>query len=160
MLREYFKILQSLIPVSGKARYVKIRNRNHFVNTLSRAKEKCIHISAHGEFHKRRKKTRLILPYGDLTPTNIREKLYSKLKNKILFVNACEVAHYDMAHAFLDCGCRYFVAPLRRVEWVDAAVFAILFYKALLIDHKNVPSARDYAESLRNVKGCYSVWEG
>jgi len=158
MLKEYFRILQSRIPTSGRVRYVKIRNRNHFLSTISRAKEKYIHISAHGKFSKRKKITSLVLPYGNLTSTDIREKLDSKLKNKNLFVNACEAAHSDMAYAFVDCGCRYFVAPLRRVEWVDAAVFAVLFYRALFIDHKDVPSARDYVEKLRNIKGCYNVW--
>lgn len=158
MLKEYFKILESLIPVKGRARYVKIRSRKHFLNVVARAKEKYIHISAHGKYNKRTNVTRLVLPYGDLDSGDIEGELASKLRNKVLFVNACEVAHHDMANAFLRCGCSYFIGPLRGVKWVDAAVFSILFYKALLVDKRDVLKSRNYAERLRNIKGRYNVW--
>jgi len=159
MLKEFFKILESRIPVSGKARYVKIRNRNHFISVVRRSKEKFIHISAHGEYNKKKREARLILPYGYLTGSDIEENIGDRLKGKIVLANACELGYAAMANAFLRCKCKAYVAPYRRVEWVDAGIFAILFYKAVLLDFKgDVVRARDYVDRLKNIDGCYSVW--
>lgn len=159
MLKEFFKILESKIPVSGRARYVKIRNRGHFISVVRRSKERFIHISAHGEYNKKKRETRLMLPYGYLTQSDIEEHIGDRLKGKIVLANACELGYAAMANAFLRCMCKAYVAPYDRIDWDDAGIFAMLFYKAILLDFKgDVGRARDYVNRLKNIGGCYSVW--
>ena len=131
-----------------------VGSKNEFLDLLQKTKSECIHISAHGD-HKD-STTWIEMPKGKVYSDEIASL---KISAKVVFVNACKTWRKDLATAFIEARCRrkmYYIAPKNEVSYTDALLFALLFYKKLLIDRcKRIGMAFNYAYALREMKGNY-----
>lgn len=139
---------------------------NRLVEKLEDAKERYIHISAHGDFHQTRG-TYLKTPRRGRVYSSDLSKLWIGKKSEIpelVVLSACEAGHVDMVRAFSNAGCRYCLAPLHEPFFVDAAVFLTLFYR-LLIGEKSSPwtafknTMGGLSQSLPKLSGAWSFYE-
>jgi len=140
-------------PLSSKPPF-RISNKNEFLNTLQNSQSEYIHISAHGDYESGR--TWIELPRGKVYSDEIADL---EVSARIVFVNACKTWRKDLVNAFLEAGTRRkmcCIAPKNEVSYDDALLFALLFYKKLLIEGcKRVGVAFNYAYSLPGTKGNY-----
>lgn len=108
-----------------------------------------IHISAHGERTGKGKSVIYVRNRGIVTAKDI-HKL--KIKADVVFSNACETYEEDLIAAFLAAGTpkrRIFIAPKNCVNFDEAYIIALLFWKRLTLD-KRTPwrSLSQYAYKL------------
>lgn len=139
LVKEFLQMCKLHKPTKASSLYYKVRSKKEFLNKLSRGKRyDIIHISAHGA------------PRGKVgigngrtwlaEPKDIEETNH---KATLVFVNACLANKKPIADAFK--GAKYLLAPKTEVDWVDAALFSILFYKRYIVDGISMRSAFEYA---------------
>lgn len=142
--------MQELLQIYNSARPVKpnsipIKAKDDFIQTIRAARQRYIHISAHGIAHDED---------GNPIETNIQAGIWKSLvagdiynenrgrveslwpdKNQapyLIVAAACEAGRIDIADAFLKAGCKHYIAPLKKVPWANSAVFCTLFYYYLI----------------------------
>lgn len=128
--------------------------KSGFLALLENSKSEYIHVSAHGDHEDGT--TWIELPKGKVYSHEIANLGVSA---KVVFVSACKTWRKDLANAFLEAGSQrsmYYIAPKNPVSYSDALLFALLFYKKLLIERcERIGIAFNYAYSLRGMKGNY-----
>jgi hypothetical protein len=78
----------------------------------------------------------------------------------IIVAAACEAGRQDLANAFWKTGCRYFVAPLHKVPWINSAIFSTLFYYYLLVERWSpIAAFRKTIERLPDQTGKWILYE-
>jgi hypothetical protein len=78
-------------------------------------------------------------------------------KAKLIHVSACLANGKKMAEAFNS---QYFLAPDVEVDWVDAAIFSMLFYKLYIVDGVSFDRAFNNAKRRTKTASCYpQYWE-
>ena len=95
----------------------RIYGKELLLKELENAEEPYIHISAHGDYS-RRIGTYTKTPRGKVSVKDIEE---CDIQADLVVLTACKVGRADMARAFWDAGCRYFVAPLHDLYWEDCS---------------------------------------
>ena len=140
---------------------------NRLIEKLENAKERYIHISAHGDFHQTRGTYLKTARKGRVYSSDLNELWAGKKKSEIpelVVLSACEAGHIDMVRAFSNAGCRYCLAPLHEPSFADAAVFLTLYYRLLIgeqnsswIAFKNTVGGLSY--SLPKLSGAWSFYE-
>jgi len=129
-------------------------SKSEFLDLLQNCRSECIHISAHGDHEDGT--TWIEMPKGKVYSNEIANL---RISAEVIFVSACKTWRKDLATAFLGAGSRrkmYYIAPKNEVKYADALLFALLFYKKLLMEGcKRVGIALNYAYSLRDMKGNY-----
>lgn len=79
-------------------------------------------------------------------------------KATLVFANACLANKKAMAEAFK--GAQYFLAPNTEVQWIDAALFSLMFYKRYVVDGTEMRSAFEYARKRTQTSKDYpDYWE-
>lgn len=68
-----------------------------------------------------------------------------KTSTELVFLNACLSSYKDMAKAFLERGVKWYLAPKTKIYWVNAALFAVMFYKRYVWDRTSFKAARKFA---------------
>lgn len=137
LLWELVRILEPRVSL----RIAKVRGRRGFVEELKNADELFIHISAHGKYRKgkRVRGAFICFPSGGSFNTDDLKGLWAtrsrSKKPKLVVLSACETGRQDMARALYEAGCRYFIAPLHKTYWFDAAIFLTIFYRLLLVEN-------------------------
>jgi hypothetical protein len=119
-----------------------------------------LHISSHGRVEKGR--TTLYITQGGKVTADDIEKL--DVKARVVFVNACQASHRDLADAFFKAGNpkkRYFIATRVDVPFDEAFLIALLFYKRAFLEKRpRLFDALKYVYNLKDVKTNYWLWEG
>ncbi len=137
------------------------------VERLGNARERYIHISAHGDFHKTRGTYLKTARKGRVYPSDLHGLWEGREKAEIpelVLLSACEAGHIDMVKTFSDAGCRYCIAPLHEPIFSDATVFLTLFYR-LLIGEKSSPwiafrnTMEGLSTGLPKLSGAWSFYE-
>ena len=141
LLYELLRIYNADSPV--KPNRTPIKSKEDFINKLRASREYYIHISAHGRAHVENNKP---------TRTKIKAGIWGELDRKDIFdgktkwwpdadrrpslivATACEAGRNDLAAAFWKTGCDNYIAPFRKVPWINAAVFSTLFYFNLFVN--------------------------
>lgn len=140
-------------PLSSQPPF-RIKSKSKFLDLLQNSKSEYIHISAHGD-HKN-STTWIEMPRGKVYSNEIASL---KIHAKVVFVSACKTWRKDLANAFIEASSRRkkcYIAPKNEVSYADALLFALLFYKKLLIEKcKRIGMAFNYAYSLPGMKGNY-----
>lgn len=135
------------------------KNKKDFLKWLER-KTDFLHISSHGRVENGR--TVLHITQGGKVTSEDIERLH--IKAKVIFVNACEASHKDLANAFFKAGKhrrRYFIAPKVEVPFDEAFIIALLFYKRAFLEKRSrLINSLKYAYNLKDVKTNYWLWEG
>jgi hypothetical protein len=140
-------------PLSNKPPF-RISSKNDFLNVLQDSQSEYVHISAHGDYEGG--STWIEFPKGKVFSDEIADL---RIPAKIIFVNACKTWRKDLVNAFLEASTRRkicCIAPKNEVGYADALLFALLFYKKLLVEGcKRIGVAFNYAYSLQGMKGNY-----
>ena len=146
-----------------RARHLKIiphraKNKKDFIRWLQKETD-FLHISAHGE-RENGITTLKITQRSKITPDQIKKLT---INARVVFVNACQQAHADMANAFLTAGkpkIQYYIAPKVDVPFDEAFIVALLFYKKAFIEkRKRLSYALKYVYKLKDIRTNYWYWE-
>jgi len=144
LLKEFFEICRLYKPAKARPRYRQITSKKQFLQKLDTNRRwDIIHIAAHGDnisgetFIGNRNTWKA-------SAAEIKEAGHRRTGRQatLVFVNACLTSRRDMDGAFNS---KYFLAPKKEVEWIDAALFAITFYKKYIIDGKDMRPAWKFA---------------
>lgn len=139
LVKEFLQMCKLHKPAKASSLYYKVKSKREFLNKLSRGKRyDIIHISAHGA-----QRGKVGIGNGRTwlaTPEDIKETDH---KATLVSVSACVANKKPIADAFK--GAKYFLAPKTEVDWVDAALFSILFYKRYIVDGISMRNAFEYA---------------
>jgi len=147
-LSEFFEMMKLRYPKSIEFSPIDINNKAQFLDQLTSKWANVIHISAHGHSSKfksgrRGKRTSIYIKNEHVTSEEIAE--LPKTIRKLVSVSACLASYQDMANAFVNIGARCYIAPKTEIEWVDAALFYLMFYKRYLYDRKSLEASFSYA---------------
>jgi hypothetical protein len=153
LLKEFFKICRLYKPAKAFPLVYKINSKKDFLQKLNTGKRyDIIHISAHGG-------TKRKIGIGNgrtwlATPEEIKKTNH---KAELVFVNACLANKLKIAEAFKS---KYFLAPITEVEWINAALFSLMFYKRYIVDGVRMRSAFEYARTKTQTCSDYlEYWE-
>jgi hypothetical protein len=139
------KLIQSLLricklhkPAMSASLYYTVKSAEELISKLkTKTKYDIIHISAHGS------------PKGigdgktwEVKTEEIIEARTPFRKAKLVHLSACVSSYKEMADAFNS---KYFIAPKTEVDWINAAVFSVLFYKRYIVDGVLIHNAFEYA---------------
>lgn len=153
MLKEFFNICRLYKPAKASSLFYKVNSKRDFLKKLNTGKRyDIIHISAHGA-----PKGKTGIGNGTTwwaTPEEIKETNHNAT---LIFVNACLANKLAIAEAFRS---RYFLAPVTEVEWVNAALFSLMFYKRYIVDGVSMRRAFEYARNKTQTSSDYpNYWE-
>jgi hypothetical protein len=141
LLKEFFDTCKLYKPVTAFSLYCKVKSKRDFLRKLDTGKRyNIIHISAHGtlndQFGLGNGSTWLATP-EEIAKTNNRATL--------VFANACSANRKILADAFK--GSKFFLAPKTEVEWINAAMFSLTFYKRYIVDGVSLRNSFKYARN-------------
>jgi hypothetical protein len=153
LLKEFFAICRLYKPAKASSLFYKVNSKRDFLKKLNTGKRyDIIHISAHGA-----PKGKTGIGNGTTwwaTPEEIKETNHNAT---LIFVNACLANKLAIAEAFRS---RYFLAPVTEVEWVNAALFSLMFYKRYIVDGVSMRRAFEYARNKTQTSSDYpNYWE-
>jgi CHAT domain-containing protein len=147
-LSEFFHMIQMRYPNRVDFKPIQVRSKKEFKSLLSDQWADIIHIAAHGYSKKhsgrRGKETSIYLSRTSINSDEINK--LPEIKTKLVFVSACLNSYEDMANAFLNRGVEKFIAPKTIVDWVNAALFSVMFYKKYVWDGRSFKTAFMYAK--------------
>lgn len=150
LLKEFFQICKLYKPVKASPLCYKIKSKRDFLNKLNTGKKyDIIHISAHGDEN----------GLGNGRTWQAKPEDISKTNHKatLVFANACLANRKVFADAFKG---KYFLAPQTQVEWIDAAIFSLIFFKRYIVDGKGMRSAFNHARKMTKASRDYpNYWE-
>jgi hypothetical protein len=154
LLKEFFDMCKLYKPVKGSSLYYKINSKRSFLRKLNTGKHyDIIHISAHGP-----PGGKVGIGNGSTWLAEPEEIAATNHNARLVFANACLANRKIMADAFK--GAQYFLAPMTQVEWKDAAMFSLMFYKRYILDGVEMENAFKYARLRTQTSKDYHVyWE-
>jgi len=154
LVKEFFQMCKLHKPTRASSLYYKINWKKEFLSKLSTGKRyNIIHISAHGP-----PKGKVGIGNGRTWLAEPKEIEKTNHKATLVFVNACLANKQSIADAFK--GTKYFLAPKTEVDWIDAALFSILFYKRYIVDGVRMRNAFEYARQRTETCNDYpNYWE-
>ena len=155
LLKEFFEICRLYKPCKAASLYYKIKSKKEFLSKLNTGKRyNIIHISAHGPPDCQE----IGIGNGSTWLASPADIEHSNHKVTLVFVNACLANRRVMADSFK--GAKYFLAPKTEVQWVDAAMFSLAFYKRYIVDGVSMRSAFKYARRMTQTSNDYpNYWE-
>ena len=142
-------------PSKATSLYYRINSKKEFLSKLNTGKRyNVIHISAHGPSDCQE----IGIGNGSTWRASPEEIECTNHKATLVLVNACLANRRAMADAFK--GAKYFLAPKTDVEWVDAAMFSLTFYKRYIVDGISMRNAFKYAGTRTQTSDDYpNYWE-
>lgn len=139
LLKEFFKICQLHKPVKATSLYYNIKSKKDFLKKLNTGRRyNIIHISAHGA-----DEGEVGLSNGSTWIARPEEIEETNHKATLVHASACSANREILANAFK--GAKYFLAPQTEIDWVDAAIFSLTFYKRYIIDGISMRRSFEYA---------------
>ncbi|MFX1521782.1 MAG: CHAT domain-containing protein [Promethearchaeota archaeon] len=161
LLSEFFRMMMLRYPKSVQFSQVDVRNKRDFMNQLILTWPNIIHISAHGTSHKfssgrRGKNTSIFVGDECITAEDISS--LQEIPRKLVSVSACFSSYRDLANSFLNLGARHYLAPKTKVDWVEAAMFFVMFYKRYLYDKEPFEDSYDFACEKTETKDFKEYW--
>lgn len=145
LLSEFFKMMQLKYPAKIQFRETQIYTKKQFLDSLTDGWSNLIHISAHGDRSAKNTEIHVGDENEPITATDINE-LDIKLSLRCVFVSACLTLYKDMADAFCSLETQNYIAPKTDVDWIDAVLFSMTFYKRYIWDNVKFDNAFEYAK--------------
>jgi len=146
LLKGFFHICELHKPAQAKSLYYQVKSKGEFLRKLGTQKKyDIIHISAHGSS----------TGIGNGSTWECSTDEISEAHNartKLVHVSACESYYRAMATAFNS---RFFLAPKKKVEWIDAAMFSMMFYKRYIVDSMSMRRSFEYARKRTQTSSVY-----
>lgn len=151
LLWQFLQICKLHKPAKATPLFYKVRSKKEFLSKLNTGtKYNIIHISAHGSSKG--------LGNGrtwEAKPEDIKETNH---KATLVHASACLANKASMAEAFN--GSRYFLAPKTDLDWIDATLFSLVFYKRYIVDGIQMRNAFEYARKrTQTTKDYPNYWE-
>ncbi|SMO90705.1 delta-aminolevulinic acid dehydratase [Melghirimyces algeriensis] len=84
-------------------------------------------------------------PRGNIGPEEIRQ--FASLEGKIVLSTGCETGDSELAQAFLDVGCKAYIAPEEAIDGNAATIFTQLFF------YEKIQNKRRTEEAFRLAQG-------
>ena len=146
LLQKFLQICELHKPAKAKSLYYQVKSKSEFLSKLgTKKKYDIIHISAHGS------------PTGigngstwECSTDEIGEA--HNARTKLVHVSACESFYREMAEAF---NARFFLAPKKKVDWIDTAMFSMMFYKRYIVDNISMRRSFKYATRRTQTSSVY-----
>ncbi|MHA1706434.1 MAG: CHAT domain-containing protein [Promethearchaeota archaeon] len=145
LLSEYFKMMNLRYRKSIKFSSIDVNDKKQFLDLLGDEWANVIHISAHGYSRKFKSGRRTLIYVKDESVTSKEIAELPNITRKLVSVSACLTSYKDMANAFINIGAKHYIAPKSEIDWVDAVVFFIIFYKRYLYDQISFHRSFNYA---------------
>ena len=129
---------------------IRKQKKREVLNILSESKANYVHISAHGSAHDKKKKkipSEISTTFSSLTAEDIYSNDNGTIKRlwpengpkpSLVLCTACETGRKDIANAFWQSGCEYYIAPFQIVPWINSALFCSLFYYYLVVVGRSI----------------------
>lgn len=149
-------ILSQILQLSGKrSEHYYIRTKKELEAVLGKfgaSGMRYLHISCHGNSDSLFT-TLDHLPFDELGPL-----LVPYLKERRLFVSACEAVNRDLAEAVMpDSGCYSIIGPARDIAFGDAAVMWAAFYHLIFKQNAKVMKGADIRHILERLIETFST---
>ncbi|HML02345.1 MAG TPA: hypothetical protein VK487_03115 [Candidatus Bathyarchaeia archaeon] len=151
LLKSFFAICKVFKPRQAASLYYPVTSKTKFLKKLGTKKRyDIIHISAHGS------STGIGCGKAwEVSPDEI--KSVHSARTKLVHVSACQSSYKEMADAFNS---EFFLAPRTDIEWIDAAMFSMMFYKRYIVDGISMRNAFEYARTRTQTASVYpNLWE-
>jgi hypothetical protein len=154
LLKEFFRICKLYKPIKASSLYYKVHWKKQFLSKLNTGKRyDIIHISAHGP-----PRGKIGIGNGRTWVVAPEEIEKTNHKATLVFVNACLANRKIIAEAFK--GAKYFLAAKTKIQWIDAALFSLMFYKRYLVEGVTMRNAFEYARQRTQTCDDYpNYWE-
>ncbi len=143
--------------------------KSTFLNYLKEETD-YLHISAHGQWNKRKRKH--VLKIGEnieITPDDIRKH---KPKASNIFVNACRAGHFNLAKAFFDFDPKkkgFYVGPVGEPYYDGAFLVALQFHRGAFVEEfsQGINKGKErvskkairYVEELKSIPAEYKYFD-
>lgn len=151
LLKSFFRICEVHKPAQARSLYYPVGSKSEFLKKLgTKKKYQIIHISAHG--------SPTGIGNGSTWEASVHEiSDANNARAKLVHVSACQSCYREMADAFNST---FFLAPKKEVEWIDAAIFSLMFYKRYLVDGISMRRSFEYARTRTQTSSIYpDYWE-
>jgi hypothetical protein len=152
LLKRFLDICRLYKPAQATPLRYKIKSKSDFLNKLSTPKKySIVHISAHGspDGVSNAKNPTWTASIDEIAEAH-------KAKTTLVHLSACSTCNKKMSEAFNS---KYFLAPLKPVEWIDAAAFSVLFYKRYIVDGVKLHNSLKYAAKATQTTSVYNFWQ-
>ena len=121
------RLLAEMLTLSGKNpiyRYVRTSQEfEHFFEDFCDSDYRYLHISCHGNV------TAISTTFGEISFSDLADMMKGKLKNKRLFLSACETVNADFADVMIPAShCNSVIGPATKLYTNDALIFWSSFY--------------------------------
>ncbi len=145
LLSEFFKMMQLTYPKKIQFRETHIFTKKQFLDALTDGWCNLLHVSAHGKRNNGVSEIHIGNKKDTVTATDI-HNLDVDLAIRSVFVSACSTSYKDIATAFDSIGVEHYAAPRTDVEWIDASLFSLMFYKRYIYDNISYGRAFEYTQ--------------
>lgn len=149
------KFLQMTVPI--KVHQIRRSSKEELVKYLANKRDlsdfQFVHLSGHGDG-----KFAFRTPKGSLYPEEFPKDCFLK---KTVTISACALGNKDFITRFMSqTSAKRAIAPLKDVDFIDAALwFVCFYYHALHLGNKPKLAFNKTREALSHVKGAFSFWE-
>lgn len=126
--RQEGEILSRILNLSGKTKtkYYYIRTKrelDEIIDIFDESQYRYLHISCHAN------KSSMLTTFDEVEYSELGDMLRPCVKNRRVFVSACEMANNNLAKILLNnTGCYSLIGPSRPINFDDAAAFWVSFY--------------------------------
>jgi len=150
-------IISRMLELHGKNpkyRYVRTREQlEKAVAQFGTSNFRYLHISCHADAEGMITTNQDEIDFDDLAVI-----LNPHLKNKRLFLSACEMVHSDLAEAIIpQSGCYSVIGPREAILFTDAAVFWTSLYHLMFSQSTHAMKRGDLLPVLRNISKLFGV---
>jgi hypothetical protein len=148
LLKSFFRICRVSNPARAASIYYPVKSKTEFLRKLGTKKRyNIIHISAHG--------SPTGIGNGSTWEASTDEiKAAHNARAELVHVSACQSSYKEMAEAFNS---KYLLAPNKDVQWIDTAIFSLMFYKRYVVDGISMRSSFEYARKRTQTASVYGV---
>ena len=122
------EILSRMLNLAGKVKtkYFYIRTKRElrkFIKLFGKSQYRYLHLSCHANPHA------MYTTFDEVSFSELGAMLRPRIRNRRVFVSACEMANSRLAGELLPgTGCYSLIGPARDIRFDDAAAFWVSFY--------------------------------
>ncbi|QKG85279.1 delta-aminolevulinic acid dehydratase [Kroppenstedtia pulmonis] len=96
-------------------------------------------------------------PRGDIGPKEIRQ--FASLEGKTVLSTGCETGKSKLAQAFLDAGCKAYIAPEEAVDGNATVIFTQLFFYEKIQNNRRTEEAFRLAQGIDSETGYFRLFQ-
>lgn len=150
------KILSDMLHLDGKqCKYYRIRTKQEFIEMIDKFQEsnyRYLHLSCHAD------QESMATTLDAIRFDELAKILGPKLRNRRLFLSACQMTNESLASKILpNSQCNSVIGPMKDVLFSDAAIFWCSFYHLMFKDNPKVMKHEMISDYLQNTANLFNV---